>query len=614
MTPEYKPGSPEEMESRITALLLGELPEAEAAEVRAAVKRDPELARLCQRLKATIELVRQAAAPAEPTAAQATPLKLSEARRQQLLQRFKTIAPREFAAKKKETSWSILIPLAALLMFLFAVSFFLPALSKAKNRSQMASAKYNLEVNSPSAAVSEESLAFVPQAQSISRADSGGLAPTERAIRSQTWNMQPGDSAAKVENAVRRGRGLSLPSGGKPAKPSEPPAGVALGVEPREVDKLSRGLSEPAHRVELLTKSEELRQKVTDGATASGRVKIELPALKAPETTPPGISAGQLAVMPSTPSVVPPASGPLSGGFGAGGMGGGGGFGGGGGGAGGGAAGVQGGAWYGETKQEAPVMSVSEAEMFSRRYGIRPQGQRAPAGTPAPPVAGPAGALATQPADAKRAYAVTPASPAPIPPPEFVGTLSSPANEGKLITGTTREDLSELRQLSRAGTAATDTASKPAPESSVTLGATLRGFYDDNRIANGDLGGVAAKGQAALEKGVPLSNNTWADYDNDGFLDLFAANGKVAGNSAGVAGAAPAENKPADTTLFARFSERGDANTLFRNSGSGTVERMPILGDTPMAGRMFRSQNQNGAEALGRRAGETAAVQEDYYC
>ena len=34
MTPDFKPGSPEEMESRITALLLGELPEAEAAEVR----------------------------------------------------------------------------------------------------------------------------------------------------------------------------------------------------------------------------------------------------------------------------------------------------------------------------------------------------------------------------------------------------------------------------------------------------------------------------------------------------------------------------------------------------------------------------------------------------
>ena len=53
---------PAEREQRLTALLLGELPPTEAEEVRRALAADPELAREHERLRHTIELVRETTA------------------------------------------------------------------------------------------------------------------------------------------------------------------------------------------------------------------------------------------------------------------------------------------------------------------------------------------------------------------------------------------------------------------------------------------------------------------------------------------------------------------------------------------------------------------------
>ncbi|MCX6906329.1 MAG: hypothetical protein NTW03_23185, partial [Verrucomicrobia bacterium] len=49
----------DEMETRLTALLLGELTPEEAVEVSRMVRSDPELAALQVKLKKTIELVRE---------------------------------------------------------------------------------------------------------------------------------------------------------------------------------------------------------------------------------------------------------------------------------------------------------------------------------------------------------------------------------------------------------------------------------------------------------------------------------------------------------------------------------------------------------------------------
>src|SRR5207249_8461470 len=115
----------EELEARLTALLLGELPAEEAAALRELIARDVQLVELHERLKRAMDLVREAAATgAEPATAQAAPLKLSNERRQKLLAHFKPVAPKEFVHPPRRREWSWLVPLsaaAAVIMLLAAI-------------------------------------------------------------------------------------------------------------------------------------------------------------------------------------------------------------------------------------------------------------------------------------------------------------------------------------------------------------------------------------------------------------------------------------------------------------------------------------------------------------
>ena len=66
----------EELEVRLTALLLGELSAEEAAALREIIAKDTHLAGLHERLKRAIDLVREAAATGtEPATAQAAPVR-----------------------------------------------------------------------------------------------------------------------------------------------------------------------------------------------------------------------------------------------------------------------------------------------------------------------------------------------------------------------------------------------------------------------------------------------------------------------------------------------------------------------------------------------------------
>ena len=66
------------LESSLTALLLGELPHEQAAALHQKLAQDAELAKLYERLKHTINLVRETvASPAAATATSPAPLKLS---------------------------------------------------------------------------------------------------------------------------------------------------------------------------------------------------------------------------------------------------------------------------------------------------------------------------------------------------------------------------------------------------------------------------------------------------------------------------------------------------------------------------------------------------------
>jgi autotransporter-associated beta strand protein len=125
MNPELPKSPREELELRVTALLLGELSEAEAAEVRAVLEQDAELRKLHDDLKKTIHLVREVEA-AEPAAtAPAEPLRLSAERRERLLAHFKTLAPPEFAPPLLRRVRQWLVPLAAAAIVLMMLGFWM---------------------------------------------------------------------------------------------------------------------------------------------------------------------------------------------------------------------------------------------------------------------------------------------------------------------------------------------------------------------------------------------------------------------------------------------------------------------------------------------------------
>ncbi|MGA2248006.1 MAG: von Willebrand factor type A domain-containing protein [Verrucomicrobiota bacterium] len=134
--------SREQIETRITALLLGELPADEAALLRYTMAQDPALQRLHDELQSTLVLVREAARnPEEPTIEKAAPLELSAERRQKLLAHFKTPRPKAdppqplFWLKPINVSPLIKMLAAAAILAVLAVML-LPALSTAKRKSQ----------------------------------------------------------------------------------------------------------------------------------------------------------------------------------------------------------------------------------------------------------------------------------------------------------------------------------------------------------------------------------------------------------------------------------------------------------------------------------------------
>jgi len=129
MNPEFD-STRQALEARLTALLLGELDPDQARALNEIIARDPELSKLHARLKQTIELVRETAVEHAGHNAPATvPLKLSEQRRQELLQRFKTVTPKEFAEPKKRTLRVNLVLVAAMVVVVgLLAAIFMPTL------------------------------------------------------------------------------------------------------------------------------------------------------------------------------------------------------------------------------------------------------------------------------------------------------------------------------------------------------------------------------------------------------------------------------------------------------------------------------------------------------
>jgi len=119
MNPEFPQNERARMEVRLTALLLGELHADEIAKLSKAMEADPELAALYERLKVTVELVREM----KPAAEEPAPLKMSAEKREKLLASFKTVAPQEFARPRRVWDW--LAPMAAVATIAFFFGYLL---------------------------------------------------------------------------------------------------------------------------------------------------------------------------------------------------------------------------------------------------------------------------------------------------------------------------------------------------------------------------------------------------------------------------------------------------------------------------------------------------------
>jgi len=128
MNPDNSQSPRQELEARLTALLLGELSDEEAASLRRIIEQDADLTRLYERLKQTIALAREATTnPTEQTAAQPAPLRLSGERRQKLLAHFKTVAPREFVqTRRRGVPWFVPMSAAAVMVAMIGATLLAP--------------------------------------------------------------------------------------------------------------------------------------------------------------------------------------------------------------------------------------------------------------------------------------------------------------------------------------------------------------------------------------------------------------------------------------------------------------------------------------------------------
>jgi len=133
MNPEKPSPPPDDFETKITALLLGELAPADADAVQQAIAADPALAAIRDRLQQALPFVRQAVTPAaSPATAAADQPRLSAKRRKQLLRHFKVITPPELASVRWPW-WRWVAPMgaAAAVILLVGVSLVMPRFAHA---------------------------------------------------------------------------------------------------------------------------------------------------------------------------------------------------------------------------------------------------------------------------------------------------------------------------------------------------------------------------------------------------------------------------------------------------------------------------------------------------
>lgn len=228
MKPNFPSGDPEALEVQVTALLLGELSPAEAAELEQAIAVDPKLGELRARLGQTLDLVRAAVAqPATDSPATSAPLRLSEERRTKLLAAFQrrdttpSHPPRSAAPPRR---WFVPVALAASLMALGVVVLFtshdpinqVAALRGLDSERSLAESVRLKDFKAPPTAESTLGLAL---SQSIKESDDRAADKNERSLR-PSYFFAGGAS------------GPAAPASAPPPPDAPPPAPPSLPMEP----------------------------------------------------------------------------------------------------------------------------------------------------------------------------------------------------------------------------------------------------------------------------------------------------------------------------------------------------------------------------------------------
>ncbi len=210
MNPDAPRTPQEELEIRITALLMGELPPDEAAALLAQIAADPELTALHTRLRHAVDLLREARTlPEQP--APATPMKLSKERREKLLAQFRGIkalpsattllAPKPVATKRRR-DWRWMVPMglaASVMVMIGGVVYFGPrARYSVVNEppdfaaeDQSVTSRYSSDTNSNANSASENRYWDTPQA--TTEQESGRIAHAD---------SRSGNTYAKLNESV----------------------------------------------------------------------------------------------------------------------------------------------------------------------------------------------------------------------------------------------------------------------------------------------------------------------------------------------------------------------------------------------------------------------------
>ena len=214
MNPDTPKNPREKLEAKLTSLLLGELPHEEAAALHQKLAQDAESAKLYERLKHTVSVVRETLrTPAEQPANQPAPLKLSDERRQKLLQHFKTVAPQEFARPGRRWKPRLVeVGIAAALLALLG-ALLLP----------MAGSKHQLQTLSlgPWSMSQRDDVSSADRLREVER--SAQLKNIVKLADRGSAHGGPGSTAGAADETTRRvtpSQSVQLLVGGKPGGPS----------------------------------------------------------------------------------------------------------------------------------------------------------------------------------------------------------------------------------------------------------------------------------------------------------------------------------------------------------------------------------------------------------